>query len=211
MSLGGIENNYYNMSSNHQQLITCSSCGHIQSFTIWDSVNVTTDPKLKDMLCSEHLTTFICQSCGNEAHIEYDCLYHDMDRSLVVWLKYNVDDGGSQIDHAAKTMSAAFQPNYTRRRVQNFHELLDKINVFSDGFSDFEIELFKLLICIHEGIDMSLPFHYSRIESSILKGKYIVFALQTEYGFEGKRYPYKKYTTVVKPIMPKILPFLKSS
>lgn len=174
-------------------------------------MNVTIDPQLKDMLRGGHLTTFHCQHCGYEAHVEYDCLYHDMDHSLAVWLKYNVDDGESQIDPAATAMFSTSIKDYTSRRVRNFDELIDKVSVFSDGFSDYQIELLKLLICIREKIDISRPFHYSSIESSLLKGKSIVFALRTDHGFEGKRYQYKHYMGVVESLMPRILPFLKSS
>ena len=66
------------------------------------------------------------------------------------------------------------------------------------------IELVKLLICMNEGIDICCPFYYAGMERSLLGGKSLVFALQTDHGFAEKRYPLKKCLDAVRPQMPKV-------
>ena len=94
------------MSSNHQETIICPSCGEGQPFVVWDSINVSVDPTLKQSLLEGALTTLRCRHCGHEAQVAFDCLYHDMDHSVVIWLKYPDDDGACGIDPAARAVSS---------------------------------------------------------------------------------------------------------
>ncbi len=194
------------MSSFHEETIGCSSCGTQESFTVWDSVNVSVDPNLKRSLFDGDLTTFRCPRCRHEAHLAYDCLYHDMDKSLAIWLKYPEPDGSAEIDPAT-AMFSTFVDNYTCRKVVSFHELLDKIHVFDDGFTDHIIELVKLLICIREGIDIACPFHFGGVETSFFKKKTFLFVLQVDDGFIERRYPLR-YLDSIKPLMPRIAPII---
>ena len=198
------------MSRSYQETIACPSCGEGQPFIVWESVNVSVDPELKQSLLEGTLTTLRCRRCRHEAHIAYDCLYHDMGCSLAVWLKYQEADGMFSIDPAARAMFPSFVHNYTCRLVPSFHELVDKIRIFDDGFSDHTIELLKLLICIREGIDTCCSFHYAGVESSWLKGKSLVFALQSDQGFVEKKYPLKRYLDAVQPLVPRIAPIINN-
>jgi len=199
------------MSRSHEVMITCPSCGQGQPFVVSESINVSVDPDLKQSLLEGALTTLRCRRCGHEAHVEYDCLYHDMDRFLKVWLKYPDADGKFQIDPAAEAMFSIFAHTYTCRLVHSYHELLDKIRVFDDGFSDHTMELLKLLVCMREGIDVCRPFHYVGIEPSLLKGKSLVFALETDQGFVEKKYPLKRSLDAIRLLMPRIAPIIDNS
>ena len=199
------------MSRKHEETIGCSSCRTQQDFTVWDSVNVSVDPSLKQSLLDGDLTTFRCPRCRHEAHVAYDCLYHDMDSSLAVWLKYPEPHRALKIDPAATAVFSKIIDNYTCRIVASFHELLDKIRVFDDGFTDHTIELAKLLICIREGIDIACPFHYAAVESSLLRRRTFVFALETEDGFSERRYPMQQCLDSIKPLMPRIAPLIDAT
>src|SRR6266496_2023303 len=137
------------MSLSRQETIHCSACGAEQAFTLWGSINVTVDPKLKQRLLNGDLSTFRCARCGREEHVVYDFLYHDMEKSLAIWLKEK-DDSESEL--AKKSFSDATGIK-TCRTVRTVHELYDKIRIFDDGLDDFEIELFKFTLCVRKGID----------------------------------------------------------
>lgn len=199
------------MSRSRKVTIRCSSCGREQPFVAWESINVSVDPDLKQLLLDGVLTTFRCDYCGHEAHIEYDCLYHDMDRNLALWLKYPGSDGQARVDPLTKGLFSAVCPTHTRRLVYSFHELVDKIRVFDDGLSDHVVELLKLLICVREGIDVYRPFHYIGVRKSLFASKCLVFALQTEQGFVEKKYPLKQCLDAVRPLVPKVAPFTDAS
>jgi len=193
------------MSHNRQETICCSQCGAKQDFLVWDSVNATVDPSLKKSLLTGDITTFSCSNCGNEAHVEFDCLYHDMDGSLAIWLKHPNTNGLVSIDQRAVEISLSFMEGYTRRMVKTLHELIDKIRIYDDGFIDYTIEMLKLLICIREEIDIEIPFHYSGIEISFLRQKSIAFVLAANEGLLERQYPLKQYLNSIKPLMPKIV------
>ena len=80
------------MSRTHTETIRCPECGESDEFTIYESINVTNDPKLKQALLERELTTFACPKCRYEVQISSDLLYHDMRKKIFVWLKYPDDD-----------------------------------------------------------------------------------------------------------------------
>lgn len=195
------------MSKFHKEILTCTCCLNQQPFTIWDSVNVSVDPELKQALINGELTEFVCQKCGNKTHVEYDCLYHDMEKSLAIWLKYPEDDGSFSVEHFLKF---PFGKKYIYRVVNSFHDLIDKILIFDDGFSDYNIELMKLLICIRENIDISGQFYYAGTKFTREKEKLLIFALETEKGFIERHYKMKDCLGLVETLMPKISSILDS-
>jgi hypothetical protein len=192
------------MSLNRQEIIDCSRCQHRQQFTVWESVNVSVDPSLKQALLKGDLTTFRCSRCRNESTVAFNCLYHDMDRSLAIWLKHLESGEDGDIDPVAKELFSNFAKDYKCRVVNSFHELVDKIRIFDDGFSDHEIELIKLLICLREGIDISRPFHYAEVTSSWFKGKWFAFAVEDSGGFVERSVPVTKTLDAVRPILARI-------
>ena len=192
------------MSSNHQEVVNCPRCSSEHTFIVWDSVNVTVDPHLKQSLVNGELTTFHCPNCSTETHLEFNCLYHDMDLQIALFLKYPNKEGKTLVESHSSNMFSKISESYKCRLVTSYHELLDKIRIFDDGFIDIEIELLKLLISIKVGIDIENPFYYSGIESTFLKKKKLVFALLTDQGFIKYKYPYKQYYKLIAPIITKI-------
>ena len=80
------------MSLSHVGAIKCTKCDNTQPFTFWESINVTADPELKARLMQGELTTGVCRKCGLELHITANCLYHDMDKGLAIWLRYSDEE-----------------------------------------------------------------------------------------------------------------------
>ena len=74
------------MSEPTSETITCPGCGHQQAFTVWESLNVTLDPKLKERLIDGRLTTFTCEECRECAEVVSSLLYHDMAKQVMIWL-----------------------------------------------------------------------------------------------------------------------------
>ncbi|GEM_PF-717011 len=195
------------MSRSHEEPIRCASCNAQQNFTVWESINVTVDPDLKQSLLNGDLTTFRCSRCGNETHVIYNCLYHDMDNSLAVWLREEDDDEGE----AAKQMFLASTQLKTTRTVRTLHELYDKIRVFDDGLDDVEIELFKFSICLREKLDLGLPFHYSETHTSFFGRKSLVFVVARTGDFETISCSWKDYESAMRPLAEKVRPLIDDS
>lgn len=64
--------------------LACPKCGHKQETEVWQSVNVSLDPKLREKLLRGEINVFKCRSCQNSALIETPLLYNDMSRRYCV-------------------------------------------------------------------------------------------------------------------------------
>jgi S-methylmethionine-dependent homocysteine/selenocysteine methylase len=73
--------------------IKCN-CGNDVEIVVYDSVNVTLDPKLKEAVVNRKINSFKCSKCGLKAEISYKFLYHDMDNKKMIWCypKYEKDN-----------------------------------------------------------------------------------------------------------------------
>lgn len=64
--------------------ITCPDCNTEGDYTVWDSVNVDLDPKLKTKVMDGSLFTWVCPNCKKSFHAPYSFLYHDMTHNFMV-------------------------------------------------------------------------------------------------------------------------------
>lgn len=75
--------------------IECPKCGAKQTETVWESINATINPDLKEKLIQGQINVFHCQKCREEAFVSIPLLYHDMTRKFCVqfypfeWLRYD--------------------------------------------------------------------------------------------------------------------------
>ena len=72
------------MSQSEPIAITCPVCTNRQTCVVWQSINVTLDPELKQRLLDRSLFAFRCDQCGHTAGIEQELMYHDMERKLMI-------------------------------------------------------------------------------------------------------------------------------
>ena len=77
------------MSSYQKQNVKCS-CGKDFEWDLWDSVNVTTDPDLKEMLLNGQMNVVVCPYCGLLFYYEKFLLYHDEKKRYLFYI-YNHD------------------------------------------------------------------------------------------------------------------------
>ena len=66
------------------QQLDCPACGRSREVTIWQTVNVTLDPSLRDLLGERRINAFHCEECGFSAYLGVPLLYHDMQRRFCV-------------------------------------------------------------------------------------------------------------------------------
>lgn len=197
------------MSLRRDVVLACSRCANSQPFTVWDSINISVDPHLKPMLLDGRLTTFRCRKCGYAAHIAYDCLYHDMSRSVMIWLKYVASEGESELDPSSEQIAGGFDPARTCRIVTSFQELLDKIHIFDDGFTDYYVELAKFSIC-EQTNDHTQRLYYKHIRTSWFRGRSLVFAREGLDSFAEVLFPVRRMATLA-PVLTRITNVLDST
>lgn len=130
------------MSQPEPASITCPACGHVQQFTVWQTINVTLDNALKAELFDRKLMVSTCEQCSATTEIVYPLLYHDMAQKVMIW--YWPEPGDPDVESGG--MPRRMTRHYRLRIVRTFDELLEKIVLFDQGCDDREVELFKFLV-----------------------------------------------------------------
>lgn len=125
--------------------IPCPFCGKESDFLVYDSVNVTLDPELKQKVIDLDIFEFTCEHCHNTKFLPYPCLYHDMERNYMVYL---CNEEGikewKELDPLEQLMSSySVQMEYIKRGVTNYFDLISKINILDKGWDDKIVELIK--------------------------------------------------------------------
>ena len=140
------------MSRIDSTFIKCPRCENIFEIEVYDSINASLDPKLKEKLMINQLFHKVCPHCGFKLKLNYTYLYHDMEKKLMFY--YVTDE--EQEKHVRRMicgsggesdtmMGMALNMGYTFRIVRNDYEMLEKIAIFDAGLDDMVIELFKLM------------------------------------------------------------------
>ncbi len=129
---------------------SCARCASVSKQRLWDSVNVTLEPALRERALSGDLFRMTCPSCGDGVHAQYDCLYHDMKQTFMIQLTHvdRVEQVSAALAEAAKQMT--MRDKYRMRIVTSFHDMLEKVLVFEAGLNDGVVELIKVLMPAQE-------------------------------------------------------------
>lgn len=85
------------MSNKSTYRIACPKCGHEQSVELYESVNVKTDPALKDQLLRNELNSVSCGECKFSFRVDKQLVYSDPDRRILVFL-YPADEAAYDRD-----------------------------------------------------------------------------------------------------------------
>jgi len=126
--------------------VSCPGCGREQRFDVWQTLNATLDPTLRDRLLSGQLTAFTCDACGHSADVVYPLLYHDMQMQFMVWLVPG-EGRPERLDPSRfGTLGKGLGQGYTYRLVRTRNELVEKIRIFEDGLDDRVLELLKAFL-----------------------------------------------------------------
>jgi len=64
--------------------VECQACGSKQNVEIFESINVTNQPELKEKLFQGQLNIFTCDKCSHKAMVDIPVLYNDMQRKFSV-------------------------------------------------------------------------------------------------------------------------------
>ena len=115
--------------------INCPKCKARQNLKIWQSINVTEDKTLKDMVFSQDIFKFKCENCGVISIIEYPFIYHDEAKKFFVYF-----DSSKKFENVIET------PEYKTRTVGSYLELLETIRILEDEVDEERVR------CAKEGL-----------------------------------------------------------
>ena len=163
------------MSLERIEKITCPKCEKESKFTFYDSINVSTNPKLKEKIFDRSFVLFHCPGCKYEAEVKTDVLYHDMKVPLMVYLngsekKMTVAALEKTLKKTRKSLDISDESDhYSIRLVRSLNDLIEKILLFDDGQNDKTIELLKLIIIEENDLRPDAEIYYSGLVTE--KGK----------------------------------------
>jgi hypothetical protein len=123
---------------------TCPHCKSEEQFSVWESVNVTLQPSLKNQVLTRGLGNFTCSNCGRGVWVGHPIHYHDVARKLMIWFPFE-EPKKPPIAEGSMVMKLMVNGGYAFRIVNSFNELIEKIRIFDDGRDDRALELLKLV------------------------------------------------------------------
>jgi hypothetical protein len=64
--------------------LECPKCGARQNVSLYDSINVSIDPSLKEKLFKGEINVFQCEKCDQKIFVATPLLYYDMEKHLMI-------------------------------------------------------------------------------------------------------------------------------
>ena len=119
------------MSKNRKMNVKCPYCGKNSNFTIWDSVNITVNPELKEKTLDQSLFNFHCPTCKKDTLVQYPVIYHDMDKKLWFSSGSFAAKSESEVNMAEMLISKLRNDGYTIIDYQDYDDLSELIRKYS--------------------------------------------------------------------------------
>ncbi len=133
--------------------IRCPGCAHEQRVSLYDSVNVTEKPELREQLMANQLNAVVCEQCGMSFRVDKKLLYHDAGRGILIY--WFPEGEGSSSEQQEQFMASLTSLNdllpegmeapavhLVYRRV----ELVERIYLLEAGLNERVIEYVKAMI-----------------------------------------------------------------
>ncbi len=136
------------MSKIIEEKVICPKCGKEQIVKRYESVNVTLEPELKEVIKSGYFFAFTCEECEVKIPMLYPCLYHDMENKKMVWLVPNCsEDQVKEINqiNSNQDMVEDLSYGYDNRIVKNADSFREKIVIWDEDLDDRIIEILKVI------------------------------------------------------------------
>lgn len=124
----------------------CSACGKGRTIETVNSINVQTNPELKEKVRSGEMFIWQCPHCGKSNLIKDQFLYHDPQEKVLILLT------------DSNVRSEDVPDGYVGRVVHSTGDLMEKINIFDSGLDDVIIEMCKYVTLREIRKDVNLKF-----------------------------------------------------
>lgn len=132
------------MSIQRTTSVTCPECGKQFQTTIFESLNTDYSPDVAKAVIRGDYFNCNCPSCGYLIHISYDCLYHDITHSAMIWL---VDRENPEARRKINDIRSNLTPDIkTTRIVEDVNALREKVSCLEAGRDDRVVEICKVFL-----------------------------------------------------------------
>lgn len=151
------------MSQQHRYSICCPQCAHQDEIELFDSLNVSEDPTLRDQLMGNRINAVTCQSCGFEFRVDKPLLYNDPGHNIMIyWIPTSLDQHDKGVADFRRTMTQMTSAMPQGVDLPEIHlvftrtELVERVFLREAGLNERIIEYIKYLIYV-KNIDKVSP------------------------------------------------------
>ncbi|MDD2457154.1 MAG: CpXC domain-containing protein [Eubacteriales bacterium] len=137
----------------HQVLAQCPVCLNEETLTIWDVIDASTDPDLREKLLRKTLQSLDCRNCGNATLIASPLTYLDPDHGLQIECRPDLSPADlenrlSQLRQSPE-LAGELSGDSCLRLVCSMNDLIEKIHVREQQLDDQVLEIVKLAVLRH--------------------------------------------------------------
>lgn len=173
--------------------ISCPSCGTPQDVTLYEAVNIQTDPELKDALMHNQLNRVACSDCELDFRVDLPVLYNDPEKKILIhWVPetadMDLDEVFEEFERSIAQMNDALPEGVevpSVRLVLSRVELVELIYLIEAGMNQRVVEYvkysiytrnpeqvdpknFRLLLNVQDSTEEELCFVMQDVESQEL-------------------------------------------
>jgi len=130
------------MSIRLKEKITCPKCGFVYEKECFPSVDAAADPELRARVVSGEICVASCPSCKVTTRLIYPCMYQDAEKGFAVYFLPRTESRSVSVNGEMEALMED-KTVRTRRLVDDYTELMEKIAIFENGLDDRVMELFK--------------------------------------------------------------------
>lgn len=121
--------------------MSCPNCGRETEFPVFPYINVEDEPRFKDEILSGRLFHFACRECAFETPVNYNMLYKDREKKLIVFLFPGEEDVPAELDEEL----GAYEDGWRMRMVRDARDLSEIIEIRDHGRDDRVLSAMKIL------------------------------------------------------------------
>ncbi len=134
------------MSQLRRENIECPHCHQSGEFSYWSSVNVDSNPELREKIFSKELFMYHCPHCGKTIGIPTGFLYHDVEHQFMLFFDFYKPNDYDYEPMELPADGQGLKEYYTLRGVFGLDRLKEKILILENGLNDVAIERMKYMI-----------------------------------------------------------------
>ena len=144
----------------HQVLAQCPVCLNEETLTIWDMIDASTDPDLREKLLRKTLQSLDCRNCGNATLIASPLTYLDPDHGLLIECRPDLNQ--TELENRLSQLrqnpelAGVLAGDSCLRLVAAMNDLIEKIHAREQQLDDRVLEIVKLAVLRHGSAETSI-------------------------------------------------------
>lgn len=126
----------------------CPKCGKEFEITVYESINTSLNPELREKVLDGSIFNFKCPHCGEVHNLPYPFLYHDMKNQTMIY-QNDYADLMDIYENQIKTMSSEDNP------LNMFKEMIDEVKYI--GAPSY-IDLITAIVCEENNLNLKVAW-----------------------------------------------------